>query len=330
MEALSDGTLVMVYKRGPGHSSDGSTEIHIRFSDDYGATWTAEDTDLDGNPVSGLPLTRPVAWDAADDLSEPWLYLAPNGNLLLHVWRYDWGDTAYGAYQSVSADGGKTWGALASTGLTGHAEPERIFSTDDHFVYDGTIYAGCSFKEADGAEGLIKSPDNGASWEFVATVSATVTAEIGIEYLGDNTILALMRSTSDKTTYRCFSTDMGATWGTRDELTNIMGASGRHRIWTRAHLEGSSAEWWTDQYLVACGFVLTGVVGAERRSCLWFSKDGGANWSEPHYVDDAYNDAGYGDMFYNPNTGEYVFLCYRGTKNEADLVQYNVSVDWGS
>lgn len=323
VEVLADGTVVMVYKRGPSHSNDGSTEIHIRFSDDYGATWTDEDTDLDGDPVSGLPLTRPVAWGAADDLTEPWLYLAPNGDLLLHVWRYDWGDTSYGHHQCVSSDGGKTWGALAAITVSGHAEPECIYSTDDHFVYDGTIYAGCSFKESTIREGLISSPDNGASWAFVADV-ATGASEIGIEYVGSNTIIAMLRGSDNLVTWRSKSTDMGATWGTKEHYAYRIPASGRHRIWTEKHLKGE-ADWWTDPRLIMCGFVFT---ESGRRSCLWFSDDAGVNWSNPCYVDDVYEDGGYGDLFYNPITDEIVFMCYGGLTTKADIIQYNISANW--
>lgn len=313
----------MVYYRGTGHA-DNAGALHIRFSDDYGETWTAEDTDLDGDPVVGMPMDVPDA-DPTTDANEPWLYLAPNGDLVVHMWCIDWTTLTYaGSYQSISSDGGKTWGAVAQTSIAGVADPTVVFTTDDHFVYDGVIYAGVSIKGT--GEGIMKSEDNGATWTYIANVASGVS-EIGIEYLGTSTIIAMLRDNGNTNTYRATSSDMGATWSAKEEITYHIPASGRHRIWTRARLEGSSATWWTDTQLVMCGFVFT---GGNRRSCLWVSKDSGASWSAPLYVDDAYADGGYGDLFYNPNTGEYVFMCYRGTQFKADLVQYNISVDWGS
>src|SRR5690606_13582467 len=101
----------------------------------------------------------------------------------------------------------------------------------------------------------------------------------------------------------------------------------RHRIYTEKHLK-REASWWTDARLIMCGYTYT--PDGKRRNTLWFSDNQGVNWSEPYYVEVAYDDAGYGDIFYNPLTEEIVFICYRGEFTKADLVQYNLSVDWGT
>lgn len=321
----------MVYRSANQHTFGGGA-LHIRFSDDYGATWTAEDTDLDGDPVSGFPMGPPV--DTDEEAIEPWLYLAPSGRLILHMWRYSWPSVSDGTYQSVSDNAGKTWSAAAAVTFTGYAGGNIIYTTDDYFVHEGVIYAGgretVDISESQIRSIFVKTEDEGDTWDFVANISGLSpgTSEVGLEYLGNNAIVAVMRSRTNAYTYKSVSADMGATWSAIVDISNTVLVSGRHRIWTRTHLEGSSAAWWTDTYLVMSGFVFT--ADSKRRACLWFSKDSGVNWSAPHYVDDAYADGGYGDLFYNPNTDEYVFMCYRGLTTKADLVQYNLSVSWGS
>jgi hypothetical protein len=322
-----NGVVVMVYYNTTQHGVNAGA-LHIKFSDDYGASWSDEDKTLEGADVTNFPMNPPDCTEG-QDANEPWLYLAPNGNLLLHMWRRENGAVLpavelNGMYQSISSDGGETWSVPAVIDFVDIADDTVIVTTDDHFVYDGVIYA-CG-RNADGnITLLVKSEDNGGTWTHIANVT-TSTTEIGMEYLGDNNIHAVLRTSSNISAKRALSDDMGETW-TIVDIGHIIGNSGRHHIWTKAHLEGD-AVWWTDSYLIMCGFIF--VTANSRRNCLWFSKDGGINWSEPYYVDDPFDDGGYGDLFYNPNTGEYVFMCYRGTQFKADLVQYNISVNWGS
>jgi hypothetical protein len=322
---LGTGVVVMVYKRNAGHDNDGSGTLHIRFSDDYGATWTNEDTDLNAASVAAFPVTSDT-WTGLEDVTEPLLYLAPDGTLLLHFWRYDWtAITGDGSYQMTSSDGGITWSAPASIGLTGSTDATRTFTTDDRTVIGTTIYAGCSFKGAGaGKEGIVKSEDNGATWAYVANVVASGSSEIGVERVGANALIAVLRGSTNIGASVSRSADAGATWSTAVGIGHIIGDSGRHRLSTAAHLKGE-ADWWTDPRLMMWGYAYE---GANRRSCVWLSVDSGVNWSAPHYVDTAYSDAGYGDVFYNPSTGNYIFLCYRGTATQADIVQYTLSINW--
>ena len=318
----------MAYREGDAHSGDQSLEVlHIKFSDDYGATWTAEDTDLDGDPVSGFPKRQPEAGNEGP--AEPWLYHAPNGNLILHHWRHEWRGDAYGTYQSVSSDGGLTWSASAAVTLVGYTGSNVIYSTDDHFVYDGVIYAAArEFRASDDEYRMIfvKSTDNGTTWDFVSNMTASfISPEAGIEYLGNNRIIAILRERSNSKTYKVTSDDMGATWSAVSDITVSIPASGRHRIMTRTHLEGG-ADWWEDNQLIMCGFVF--VSAAIRRTCLWYSLDGGAEWSRPRWLDDSTQDAGYAHFFWDPTAEKVIVVSYFGTNAEADLKQYDVTVDW--
>jgi hypothetical protein len=331
---VRSGVVVLAYKESSHHAvNDG--ELHIRFSTDYGATWTAEDTFTDSNPVTGFPM-NPSTLTAGQDAGEPWLYLADNGNLILHMWRVDYNVSQNGTYQSVSTDGGATWSSSASVNFSGTTDDANMFATDDDFVSGGVIYAGARIhgtSQTPSESCLIKSTDNGATWEKVSTICANTEGtagtgawEVGLEYLGSSTIITVLRMVDLTRAYKRISTDMGATWGSLTEITSQVGIAGRVRVYTRAHLKGE-ASWWTDTTLVMVGYVhQTAGSSTSRRNCVWVSKDAGATWSLPLYIDATSEDAGYGDMIYNPTTKKYVVVNYIGTQAEADLKQYNLTI----
>jgi Neuraminidase (sialidase) len=335
MEINNDNEVVLIYREAGSHTAPDST-FHIRFSDDYGATWSARDTYLDASAVTGFPFGDPADYVGLEHVNEPWLYKAPNGNLILHMWRVDAPAEADNCtYQSVSTDGGKTWSAAAAISITGQ-DKSMCFYTDDHFVYDGVIYAaGRDFTDVDHYHMLfIKSTDNGATWTVVSNMESAATdestVEVGIEYLGNNRIIAIYRTTAFNATVRSYSDDMGLTWSRIEAITYNIPRSGRHRIWTKTHLEGG-ANWWNDSNLVMIGF--QNYPGEGRKTAVWYSKDGGQTWTNPRYLEESiYSDAGYADMIYNPSTGKYVLLSYIGPVGAADAVikQYNVTPDWNA
>lgn len=321
--AIVDGVAVMAYYKSSAHAaSDGA--LHIRFSDDYGATWTDEDTDLDGDPVTGFPMNPPDCAEGQDG-NEPHLYLAPNGNLVLHMWRAAWSPEDFdGSYQSVSTDGGLTWSEAAPTVIAGVTDASRTFTTDDHFVVDGVIYAAFTQKLSGNISMcFMKSTDNGANWTMIGTISdSSLANEAGVEYLGDSRIIAILRGNSNDKSFRSFSEDMGETWSEPEDITADILASGRQRIWTKTHFEGG-ANWEDDPRLIMTGFVF-----GSRQNSLWFSTDAGLTWTYPRFLDAAYEDGGYSWAFYNPTNGHYIVVSYRGAFAAARLVQYDVSVSW--
>lgn len=330
-----DGIKVWCYREGTGHSSDDGC-IHIRFSDDEGATWSDPDKDLEGNAVTGFPAFPPGSTYPAFGLEpgEPWLYVAPNGDLLLHTWLVHYGMTHLGSWQLRSTDGGLTWGEWEQINFVGldASIQNNIFSTDDDFTYNGVIYAAARIytdtTEATAKNIFIKSEDNGTTWQYVSDICSFTDncQEVGLVYVGNNTIRAVLRRNANDGIRLTKSTNMGQSWAQLSNENAIMTPSGRHRIYTLAQLRGE-ANWWTDKNLLMCGFKFeTPGQSMGRINCVWTSGDSGYSWSAPTLLDISYEDAGYGDLYYNANTGHYYYISYRGTQAEAKITQYEMTV----
>lgn len=330
----SDNALVMVYYRATGHDTNDGF-CHTIMSDDDGASWSAEDTDLLGQTI---PDIIPSEAGGSEDPGEPWLYVAPNGDLVLHTWRVNYGSSNNGSYQFRYNEATHTWdeeGKLTWTG--GGLSSTNTFQTDDDFVDpNGVTYAGIrtynGVSYTDCYMSLVKNatPDlDVSSWEYVSditTPSETACIEVGIEFLGDNTIIAMLRDLAHVASYRRFSHDMGLTWGSLDNVTSIVDIAARQRVYTRMHLRGENG-WWRDNNLVMVGYVQTDPGNSqERRNAVWFSPDKGKNWSDPQYVDTNSEDGGYGDIY---ATGDDTLgvVNYRGSLTAASLKQYDTTVN---
>ncbi len=332
----SDGVLVMIYRRGSKHEvNDGA--LYIKFSDDDGATWSTENQTLAAVAVGGFPM-NPSTLTAGQDAGEPWLMIAPNGDLLCHMWRIDYGVSMGGTWQTRSTDGGENWSASTLVAFGHPTDADTlIFATDDDFVWNQTIYAGARIYN-NGADGtpsdsiLVKSDDNGVSWEYVSTIMADSESsggqEVGLEYVGNNTIIAMIRDNPHTNSYKRVSTDLGATWGTLTNVTSVVGVAARQRVYTRSHLQGV-AGWWKDPVLLMTGFVHQDPGDAdslERRNAVWVSPDRGATWDGPHYLNTTTDDGGYGDMFWTGGD-TYTVVSYAGTLAAASLIQYDLTID---
>ena len=341
----ADDVLVLVYRRGTHHAvNDGA--LYIRFSDDNGATWTAENTALasdGGAAVTGFPM-NPSTLAAGQDAGEPWLMNAPNGDLLLHMWRIDYSVDQDGTWQSRSTDGGLTWstseGPIQWGGLTA-GQSGNTMATDDDFIVGSTLYCGARvLNDPPGDKQAVvfcSSTDNGETWTRLSTLVSQLdlggvgTQEVGLEYLGSSRVIAIIRDTATIThTYKMVSTNLGvdeAGWGSLLDVTSDFGVSGRHRVYTRAHLKGQ-ANWWNDPVLLAVGFV-HGTPGSStpRQNAVWISRDRGSTWDGPNYIDSSTEDAGYGDMFYDADNDQWVVVINQGTQATCSLNQYRLTID---
>lgn len=331
----------MVYRTGSGHASNDAA-MHIRFRDTDG-TWSDVDKTLAGASVTGFPMNPPSGNLNAGDA---WLYITPSGRILIHIWRVDggsWPATPKGTYQAYSDDNGATWssptGPIAWANLTA-AQQLRTYSTDQEIVTEdtGRIYAGVRVYAQDAgtsaAVAIAYSDDEGGTWTVVTPplVSASDLGgkgcqEYGLERIGADTFIAMIRDVAHTHSYKKVSTDRGLTWGSLIDMTPTVGIAARQRVYTVDHLHGN-ANYWLDTRLIMTGYVHTNPPSSQgRRNAIWLSQDSGATWSAPFYIDTTYTDAGYGDIFYDPLTGHYHVVSYRGPSlSVADLVEYELSI----
>ena len=340
LQELPDGTWFLVYHESGHHwryepqspPTLGGV-LHVKFSVDGGRTWSDEDCHVDGKRVVGFP-----AWpdgaepdNAAFEPSEPWAYLAPNGDLVVHSLKDNFNTKRWdGTWQTRSSDGGKTWSKMQKIDFDGIDNDADIWAIDDHFVHQGVIYLGArEVRELwSGMRNLlVKSTDNGHTWQLVSYVPEEmgITTEQGLEYLGEETILCVLNSVDRLHTYRTYSRDLGKTWEPLADIAPQTGIWDRPRIFTAAHLRGEP-EWWNDRLILgASDQRITKGKSMPRRNCLWLSPDAGRNW-QVFDLDSSTEDSGYGDMLYDHQRQRYVAILYHGTVDEAVLKQYTFRV----
>jgi len=342
LEALPDGTWFLVYHESGHHGKYEPQEpkpvlggvLHARFSADRGQTWSKEDHYLDGSRLKEFPAYPPGAepHNADYEPGEPWVYLAPNGDLVVHSLKDNFNSMQWdGTWQMRSTDGGRRWTRFEKIDVVGIEHDRDIWVIDDHFIHDGVIYMGAREvrKIWSGMRNLlVKSVDNGRTWHFVSYVASQkgLTSEQGIEYLGNNTILCVLNDIDIRHTWRTYSHDMGKTWRPLQDIGPQAKIWDRPRIFTAAHLR-NEPNWWRDRLILGASDQRTREGRSfPRRNCLWLSPDGGGNW-QVFNLDDETQDSGYGDMLYDPVNKQYVAILYHGTVDEAALKQYRFRID---
>lgn len=337
MDVKDNGDWVLVYREATEHANNDGV-IHIQFSDDYGATWSTIDQTIGDNSISAFPAypTGAAPGDAYGP-GDPYIMVAPNGDLYLYTWKvdYDGSPPHYGTWQLKSTDGGATWGSWSQIDFGGITDDDNVIMTEDHFILDGDIYSAA--RQYNGTDAwktmLLKSTDNGASWSKVSDITAYTdgssgASEPGIEYLGNNEIIAITNTKDRDAVFKVKSTDMGQTWGTPEEIQDETWIWDRPRIYTIDHLKDkvgieSIPNWWEDYTLIGCGDWERKVSGNRRVNSIWLSEDHGENWSRPIPIDTMdEEDGGYGDLLIN-NSEQIAHISYQGPSlSSATLRQY--------
>lgn len=341
---IVDNVLILSYIERDDHGV-GDITIHLRFSDDYGTTWSDEDKYLDGSSIGGFPYSGGVG----NNYYLVKIINCPDGSLLMLRPRT--------AVSLRSNDKGKNWTEFSPTFPSADQYGIEGVPFDFNIVLGNTIYMPLKYYSIGeypfpvsyaNALDWAYSVDNGNTWikgqriAFYAdpptggnTVGANPPTQGADEpmftYHGNGFFRMAGRITTVDGFYGWELPEYGAGSVTISDLQNqINWAAGRLSGHQRAKLQNKS-NWWNDPVLFAFGFEFT-VPGSgdDRRHCFIASKDAGATWIGPYYLDVTMHDGGYGDVIYNPLTDEYVFISYYelNSGDKATIKQYNVSVNW--
>ncbi|MHC4123986.1 MAG: sialidase family protein [Planctomycetota bacterium] len=342
IKVLPDGTWALVYNRANNHCGTEWSCVNIRFSKNYGKTWSNKNTCLDGSPVKGLPCRN------SDNLatSDPWLYVAPNGDLVIHFWRIDWRKKiTKGTWAIASHDGGRTWSSSPQqVKFEGIADSNRVFCGEQDFCVDGRLYAGfrefSSDKFGHGRCFFAVSDDNGLSFKMQGHLqdptksTPWMTGEAGYEYLGSQDIVAVVfgylreGGLGRQLTFVTYSHDMGKTWTPLHEVTAQTDSIHRPRVYTRKHLQ-QAPNWWDDDVLICTGTLdqsRSGNINRGRTNSVWISPDRGQTWTTFWGLDAKFYDGGYGDLAYDPDEGKFLVIMYTGDMEETVLKQYRFRI----
>lgn len=311
---MSDGTKwIMTYRAAPGHSYSADGRVHIRFSTDEGATWTAEDTYTDGNAVNGAPF----GGDGTNDLNCPLVIKAPNGDLLLCATEQEavYSVSSFSIWKST--DGGASWTDLGVKSSDGGIMDAVIIGTD---IY-AAAYTTDDTNPPSGAKAvLLKSTNNGIAWTKVCDVTTWTGQAVNVDECGicnptGNTLVVMMRSRGALAyTWERISTDLGANWGSMIDLTSQLGIIQRPRLRIFADEPNRI-------YMIGRLYV-----DPDSWTVVSYSDNGGTTWSTPFKLDDAAAvDCGYADLIRRTN-GLLYALDYRGTNDAATIYEYVLDV----
>lgn len=309
---LGTGVWAMTYRVAAQHANNGDGVVHIRFSTDEGANWSAEDTFTNGSAVTGAPFTPTAAWDASDSI----IFLAPNGNLLLHILEQS-NTSMLGTRQRRSTNGGATWtdeGIINSDATILGAQDFKLVGSD---IYITTWSDPNTNQTTPFQTQLYKSTNSGTSWSKVSDITSTTdnTDEAGLAYLGGSTFYTVIRDSPKTKTWARTSTDLGLNWGSLVDITATTPAFGiMHRPRFRQFAET---------------LLLYGrnyIDSTHEQIEVFVSTDRGASWAGPFLLDaTVYADCGYGDVLQRAN-GQYYMANYAGTTATASIVEYIFTV----
>ena len=336
---------VMALRSGVNHIDwAGRDTIHIITSKDEGRTWSKLDRWFDGTPTVGMP------FDDGATHSEPGLYRMPNGDLVLQFWRTDFSS---GTRQLRSTDDGKTWkpdiDRISVVGVSG-ADDDRVIGTEDWFIdpeNPNDAYMAFQYFKYNSQAGtlLARTCDNGKTYEFLSWIGSLgkhremdsgATFEPAIEYVGNRTIVAVLRhASSSRHTFQSISTDMGRSFSDPVDISDQVNGGVKNGAWQRVRLyKDSNPIFQQDNKLNYAagegrlwGFGLhSNGGGYTRKPVVYWSDDNSQTWQGPQSLHGEMHpgtDTGYGDLKRRVDN-TYVGATYYATRDSkiADLEQY--------
>ncbi|MHC4176266.1 MAG: sialidase family protein [Planctomycetota bacterium] len=308
---------VFAYVDGYKHGRSVPRLIQLRFSDDEGRTWSKVNMLPDGTPVKGAPLQT----DEPNriEICEGVILTCPNKDLLFIGRTFDHrpepGQFADGTTQFRSTDGGASWtneGSLLKA-------PAAVMSLG-RAVAGEAIFISVMDRQTEGINDplyncLYRSDDNGKSWKRVSTYGGPRDGinETGVVYAGNNTLMVVCRTSSEKSTKMRISRDMGVSWEPFVDITDQVHVVQQPKLQTldgepgRIHLTGRDR---VEEY--------------SQRNCLWHTDDLGRSWTMFPLDEKFFTDSGYGEVMKRKG-GDLYYIGYRGTDDAADIWSYIVS-----
>lgn len=273
----------------------------IRFSDDEGETWTAENKTLSGLDVTGLPNQSTYAYVQAMPIK------CANGDLLMHI-PANQNTTRNGTAQYRSTDGGRSWsdeGKIQSD--------NTILGASDVCVVDNDIYVTV-FVDPGGdstapyTPKLLKSTNNGVSWSTVSSLVASGFNETSIAIAPNGNMIAVMRSDNGSSTKQVISEDAGLTWSSPIDITAIVGVMQKPVMF----LIGSVLYLLGRRVIGTFSGTADSIYGRQKTE-IYRSNDGGSSWTGPWvYHEDWVWGCGYTSMLQRIN-GDFFIIDYRAT-----------------
>jgi hypothetical protein len=295
LRKISSSRWVMTYVASTGHiDNDLTTTIHIRFSDDEGATWTNEDTKLGGGAVTGFPMQ---GHGGTVRTLGGLLIVCPNGDLLFHQY-----DNTEGTYQWRSEDDGDTW---VDEGLI---LDSRFISLDDWKIVGSTIYINVNYTNNSGepwVNSIYKSSDNGTTWSIHGSSYESDGDEAGLVICPNGDWVIVMRDNNNAETYQFRSTDGGLTWGAKTVRADLY-------ILQRPRMELDGAG----------GIILHGrnyVNTNQQQNVLYYSNDNGVTWGRRFLPFTTVTGDGNYNGYIIKDNGTYYMITYSGTKVAAGI-----------
>ncbi len=349
---IDENRWIMALRSGVDHATSGLRDsIHLITSSDEGRTWSKLNRWFDGSTIEGMP------YEDGNCLSEPGLYRMPNGDLILQFWRVQ---QSAGAKQLRSPDNGKTWvmdiERISVVGVPG-ADDDRVLGTEDYFVDPenrSDVYISFQYfhypaeggAKAKAGTLLARSRDSGKSYSFMSWIGplspendpdAGPTFEPAIEYVGNRTIVAVMRGLKTRHTWQSVSTDMGVTFSPQVDIADQINGGVANGQWQRPRIyKASNPSFQHNNRLNYAqaegrlwGFgIHTNDGGYDRKPVVYWSDDNGKSWQGPELLHGPMHpgtDTGYGDIKRRVDN-TYVaatYYCEPGNNSEvADLEQY--------
>lgn len=344
---------IMAMRSGLNHIAWGERDaIHLITSNDEGKTWNGLNQWFDGSPITGMP------YDDGYTHSEPGLYKTPDGDLILQFWRTSYSS---GTKQLRSNDHGKTWNLdierICIQGVEG-ARGDCAIGTEDYFVdpeNPSDIYMVFQYYKYNDRAGtlLARSSDNCRSYNFVnwicplaneKIVDGGATYEPAIEYLGNRTIVAVLRDAAGNNhTWQSISTDMGASFSIPVDISSQINGGVPNGQWQRARLYKESNPYFQngngmdyskgEGRLWGFGIHSNGG-GYTRKPVVYWSDDNGCSWNGPQLLHGAMypgTDTGYGDLKRRVDNTFVAATYYANADSTvADVEQYTFGGDRAS